>query len=329
MFRMTAAIIALLGSSALAEPVNLDNFVRAETDTAIRVALERAKLNTFVHTRAAASVDDQIVIRMNRDTLYSMAVLDLENPATVTLPDTDGRYMSLHVINQDHYMFVLTDPGEHVLTADNVGSRYAYLIVRTFADPQDDADIAAANAAQDGLAISGGGAGPFAAPDWDQDQLSAFRSALNDVAKLGMDASYAFGTRDQVKPVYHLVGAASGWGGLPRKAAFYVVGSVADTAGTAHSVTVQDVPVDAFWSISVYNAGGFFEKNDRGAYSFNNITAKANDDGSFTINFGGCDDDRINCLPITAGWNYVARMYQPRAGILDGSWTFPVPEPIQ
>jgi hypothetical protein len=41
-------------------------------------------------------------IRMNRDTLYSAAVLDLSSPATVTLPETGGRYMGMRVINQDH-----------------------------------------------------------------------------------------------------------------------------------------------------------------------------------------------------------------------------------
>ena len=37
------------------------------------------------------------------------------SPATVTLPDTGDRYMSLHVINQDHYMFAVTEPGRHKL----------------------------------------------------------------------------------------------------------------------------------------------------------------------------------------------------------------------
>ena len=50
-----------------------------------------------------------------------------------------------------------------------------------------------------------------------------------------------------------------------------------------------NVPVDAFWSVSVYNAKGYFEKNDRNAYSVNDVTAKKNADGSVTIQFGGCD----------------------------------------
>jgi hypothetical protein len=90
---------------------------------------------------------------------------------------------------------------------------------------------------------------------------------------------------------------------------------------------VRDVPVDGFWSISVYNADGFFERNDRDAYSVNNITATRDADGSITVHFGGCGDERPNCLPITDGWNYIVRLYRPRSEILDGSWRFPSIEP--
>ena len=94
-----------------------------------------------------------------------------------------------------------------------------------------------------------------------------------------------------------------------------------------YQITVGDVPVDGFWSISVYNADGFFERNDRDAYSVNNITATPNPDGTITVSFGGCADDRPNCLPIVDGWNYAVRLYRPRPEIVDGSWTFPTAAP--
>jgi hypothetical protein len=97
--------------------------------------------------------------------------------------------------------------------------------------------------------------------------------------------------------------------------------------GGDYKLTVRDVPVDGFWSISVYNADGFFERNDRDAYTIDNITATPNDDGSITVHFGGCGDGRPNCLPITDGWNYIVRLYRPRSQVLDGSWTFPSIEP--
>ena len=88
------------------------------------------------------------------------------------------------------------------------------------------------------------------------------------------------------------------------------------------------MPVDAFWSITVYNVQGYIEGNELGSYSFNGVSAKRNDDRSYTIHFGACEDGRVNCLPITEGWNYTARLYEPREEILNGSWTFPNPVPL-
>ena len=99
-----------------------------------------------------------------------------------------------------------------------------------------------------------------------------------------------FGTRERVDPVRHLIGTAIGWGGLPEKDAFYLNITPAKNDGaTVYRVNVKDVPVDGFWSISVYNAEGYFQPNQHDAYSLNNITALKDADGSVTIQFGGCD----------------------------------------
>ncbi len=310
--------------------VTIDNFVRAESDHMIRANMEAFGLSfgTFFHLRNPTTPDNQPVIRMNQDTLYSATVLDLSKPVKVTLPEVGGRYMSMHVVSQDHYMLVESEPGTYELTEDSVGTRFAYVTVRTFYNAGDPADLPKAHAAQDKILISGGGSGPFEAPNWNSADLAAARKALSDLAVLGFDASYAFGTKDEVRPIDHLVGAAAGWGGLPRTAAMYVVSSVAKNDGqTPHAVTVKDVPVDAFWSITVYNADGYLEANELGVNSYNNFSAQPNADGSYTIHFGG-DPKSKNYLPISAGWNYSVRMYQPGAEILDGSWRFPAPQPV-
>src|SRR5262245_14372500 len=92
-------------------------------------------------------------------------------------------------------------------------------------------------------------------------------------------------------------------------------------------LTVGNVPVDGFWSISVYKAHGYFEKNPYDAYSVNNLTGRKGVDGSMTVQFGGCDGKIPNCLPITKGWNYIVRLYRPRAEILNGTWKFPEAQP--
>ena len=310
------------------QDVNIANFARAESDVAIKKIIDLAGLGTWVHNRAPTPIDNQPVIRMNRDTLYSGAVLDLSEPATVVLPDAGGRYQSLQVINQDHYSFSKIEPGRYDLTAEAVGGRYAYLIVRTFMDADDPDDVTAANEVQDALAIEGGGSGPLDIPDWNLEQLATARDALNTLAKLGGSNVGAFGSKQETDPITHLVWTAAGWGGMPLANTYADLGSVARNDGTPHVLTVKDVPVREFWSVIVYDANGFIPANDVGVYSYNNVTAEPNADGSITIHFGG-DPDQVNYLPITDGWNYAIRMYEPEPEILDGTWTFPPIEPAE
>jgi hypothetical protein len=95
----------------------------------------------------------------------------------------------------------------------------------------------------------------------------------------------------------------------------------------AQSPGSHDVPVDGFWSGSVYNTQKYFKQNPFNAYSLNNITAKKGADGSVSLQFGGCDGKIPNCLPIINGWNYVVRLYRPRADILNGTSKFPEAQP--
>ncbi len=95
-----------------------------------------------------------------------------------------------------------------------------------------------------------------------------------------------------------------------------------------HTLSVGDVPVDGFWSVTVYNQDGYLSPNPQNGYSFNNVTAQKSPDGNTTIQFGGCDGEVPNCLPITPGWNYTVRLYRPQQQILAGSWTFPDAEPV-
>jgi hypothetical protein len=160
-------------------------------------------------------------------------------------------------------------------------------------------------------------------PDYEQSSFDRTRQAVLSLAA-GLQSSNAmFGTKDEVNPVHHLLGTAAGWGGLPATEATYVGVTPGLPVGRYELRVPDDVPVDAFWSISVYNAAGYFEPNPSGRYSVNSVTGARDPDGSTTVRFGDHGPDAANAIPITEGWNYLVRLYRPRAEILDGTWTFP------
>jgi hypothetical protein len=268
---------------------------------------------------------------MNRDTLYSAAVFDLDaGPVTITLPDAGKRFLSMQVINQDHYTPMVVYGGSHTLTRAKIGSRYVLTAVRILADPSNPQDIREAVKLQDAIKVNQRGVGTFEIPAWDAATQKTVRDALNVLADSLPDKSRMFGAKGDVDPVRYLLGAASAWGGNPDKDAIYlnVVPKVND-GKTVHRLTVKDVPVDAFWSVSVYNAQGYFERNELNAYALNSLTATKSSDGSVTIQFGGCDGKVTNCLPVPPGWNYMVRLYRPQATILKGTWKFPEAQPVK
>ncbi|HEY1179939.1 MAG TPA: DUF1214 domain-containing protein, partial [Phytomonospora sp.] len=213
-------------------------------------------------------------------------------------------------------------PGEYEITADRFGTPYVVLAARILVDPADPADLAAVAAIQDRIVLTGDGATPFAYPEYDGTSLDDTRDALLSLARNLSGFDRAFGARDDVDPVRHLIGTAAGWGGLPAAEASYIGVDPRLPAGR-HELTVTDVPVDGFWSISVYNAKGFFEPNDRDAYTVNSITGVPDPDGSITVRFGDHPPRTPNAIPTPEGWNYLVRLYRPRPEILDGTWTFP------
>jgi hypothetical protein len=74
-FGVCFAILSIAAASAAAEQsesvmVNADNFVRAETAAQFDTSLKQTKgaVNEWLHFRTPAPIDQQTVIRMNRDT---------------------------------------------------------------------------------------------------------------------------------------------------------------------------------------------------------------------------------------------------------------------
>jgi hypothetical protein len=313
-----------VSTSSAADPVEVTvlNFVRAESDAQLKGYTDKTGgIGKFLHLREPYSLEDQTTIRVNRDTLYSLGTFDLTTPVTITKPESPDRFISMMTVSQDHSI----PPTEHgsgdfTLTQDTVGTRYVFVIFRIFADPNDPTDMKAAHALQNKIKVKQESAGTLELPNWDEKSLTTTRENINDLTKGLSDTSDWFGEVGKVDSLKHLIGAAWGRGANTRESAIYVGATPEKNDGkTPYVLKVpKDVPVDGYWSVTVYNAKGYIDINKSNAYAFNSVTAKPDSDGGFTIHFGG-DEGQLNHLPIMEGWNYLVRLYQPKKALIEGA----------
>lgn len=310
-------------------PVTIDNYNRAQSDVYFAFTAKSGGFGKFRHGRDLAPIGPGGIIRPNRDTLYSLAVFDLDaGPVTISLPDPGKHFMAMQVANEDQYTQpVYYGAGRHTLTREMIGTRYAGVVVRVLVDPRDKNDLQQIHSLQDAIKVSQQNPGTFQIPNWDEASRRQVQAALLQLGTTIADTRRMYGANEnEVDPVRHVIGSAMLWGGAPEKDALYLLITPERNDGaTIYRLTVRDVPVDGFWSVTVYNTEGYIEPNKYGAYSVNSYTATKGVDGSVTVQFGGCDGAIFNCLPIMKGWNYTVRLFRPRSEILDGSWKFPSP----
>jgi len=254
-------------------PVTWRNYTRADTDFYFKGYADKGGFGKFFHTREVVPIDEQVVIAMNRDTMYSVGVFDLTTPLTIMKPDTGDRFQSFQIIDEDQYTSeVVYKPGKYIFKQKSIGTRYVCVIVRTLVDSSDPADVKKVIQIQDSIKVSQSSPGKFEIPNWDQAGLEKMRDAINVLAATMKDADGAYGNRDEVDPVKFLMGCAIGWGGNPAYAAKYLNKFPTGNDGKiAYTVKLKDVPVDGFWSVSIYNKERFFEQNKYNSYSINSV----------------------------------------------------------
>lgn len=328
---MTSSVVSAQTTASLTELVTVENYNRAQTDVNFAGVVKTGGFGKFRHGRELAPPAQQGIVRPNRDTLYSFAIVDLDaGPATTTLPDAGKHFMGMQVVNQDQYTrATYYGAGTHTLTRAAIGTRYAIAVVRFLVDFSIKEDVRQVHALQDAITFSQGRPGTFEIPNWDPASLKKVQAALLGLGTTLSDTRRMFGaSENDVDPVKHLIGSAMLWGGYPEKDALYLPVTPARNDGsTIHKLSIGDVAVDGFWSLTVYNSEGYLQPNPDNAYSVNSITAKKGPDGAVMIQFGGCDGKIQNCLPIMPGWNYTVRLFRPRAEILEGIWKFPLAQP--
>jgi hypothetical protein len=312
--------------------VTPDNFVRAETDMQFMTVVKRGGFGRLVHDREFPPAGRQPTPWADADILRSRGVFDLElGPVEITLPPAGSRFMSIEGLDEDHYtLSMFYGAGTYSFSFDNVSTRYMLIVVRMRVDPASRADMAAVHALQDGIGVARQGGGRFVIPNWDPVSQAKVRVALQLLGNTIDGDERTFGGRGEVDPVRHLIGTATQWDRCPpREIACLLTVPRHNDGNISYCLSVGHVPVDGFWSLTVYDSSGHFLSDEHAARTVNSHGGERDSDGTMRIQFGGCVQGRGNCLQIARGWCYVVRMYRPRAEILGGKWRFPEAELVR
>jgi len=287
--------------------VTQDNFPQAYTNMRLGAIIQKAGgINTFFEMPVPSSIpENQFVVRMNRDTFYSVSVIDMSSDNVyVTVPETD-QYVSTQIVDENHEtQLMIYGSGRHKITAKTT---HAFVIVRALED-----------AARRNLVIEAGSAKPFVVKEWDMESFHAVDKAGN-IAFKNYDQSKAFGNKESGQTDYmNYVGAAGGWGGAMVEDNIYQTSSYFDATG-CYEMTFVDPEAKSFWSATVYNADGRMF-NDKANIS-SEMNPVKNADGTFTLHFG-CNDQPNN-IPIAEGnstgkFNVLMRHYNPSDQVNNG-----------
>jgi hypothetical protein len=309
--------------------VTPETYIRAESDRQFGVVAKMAGgVNRFYHFRRPTPLDKQNVVRMNRDTLYSMGIVDTSQGATITVPELPrDRYVSVYLVDNDHYCpFVIYTSGTHELPGD---TQYLGVGVRIQAfNPKDEDEIALINALQDRFIIEANSAEPLPELKWDLESLQALTDQYEKESAHYRSFTGMMGPRGRVDEKTRHIVAAAGWGLFPEWDATYLNYSGGHDYRVCHQATYLVPENGAFWSITVYGNDGFM-KSDNNIVNSSNV--KLNADGSFSVHFGslGACGEVPNRLDTTEGWNYIMRIYRPGKAVLEGAYKLPAAKPVK
>ena len=288
--------------------VTQDNFPQAYTNLRFAAVLKKVGSVNKFFTMPVPPSDPakQFVVRMNRDTPYSISVVDMSSDEVyITIPETD-RYVTIQVVDENHETQpMIYGSGRHQISAK---TDFAFVIVRAL-----EGDI------RNNLVIEAGSANPFKVKKWDMESFQIIEKEGNLDFSDGYDQSKAFGNKESGQTAYmNYVGAAGGWGGAMVEDNIYQTSQYFDADG-CYEMTFVNPESKFFWSATVYNADGRMF-NDLANVS-SDLNPVQNEDGTYTIRFG-CEGQPNN-IPIMEGnttgkFNVLMRHYGPSEMVSNG-----------
>jgi hypothetical protein len=298
------------------------------------------------------------IVRSNNDTLYKTAFVYLGNGPVVLRSnspskerfssfqlqdDRNANYRNIIGPDGSYTLYHGEKPGTITGEAVEVPSLLSAVITRIeVKDPNDATDMAGAQAVFDGITIEG----PTISEMPKVDVLSGFDEQVVQEANKRMDetaASVPFSEMivgpgqepgKDVPYLYHSAGTKVGWGGPATSHSAYdsmftdASGATLEGSKGDYVLVTEAPPVNAFWSITVYDSTtGRLHPNDDDRYHINDTTAVKNEDGTYTFRFKvKCEEGDVNCLEVPAGpFDVAARYYLPEPEIMSGKWKMPHP----
>lgn len=288
--------------------VTQDNFPKAYTNMRLAAVLKKTGgVNKFFSMPVPSSIpEEQFVVRMNRDTPYSVSVIDMSSDDVyVTVPETD-QYVTVQIVDENHETQpMIYGSGRHKITAK---TDHAFVIVRAL-----EGDI------RDNLVIETESAKPFVVKYWEMESFKAVDKAGNIDFSDGYDQSKAFSNSESGQTAYmNYVGAAGGWGGAMVQDNIYQTSQYLDADG-CYEMTFKDPEAKYFWSATVYNGDGRMFNDVANISSALNPVKNA--DGTYTVRFGCAGQP--NNIPIVEGnttgkFNVLMRHYGPSEKVSNG-----------
>jgi hypothetical protein len=196
-------------------------------------------VNRLYHFRRPTPLDKQNIVRMNRDTLYSMAVVDTSKGATIIFPVIpNDRYISVYLIDNDHYCpLVIYSGGTHELPKD---TKYLGIGVRIqVLNPADVDEIALVNKLQDQFIVKANSADPLPEFQWDLQSLKELTVRYEKESAQYSSWRGMMGPRGKVDEKTRHIAAAAAWGLFPEWDATYLNYNGGHDYRICHKATYQ------------------------------------------------------------------------------------------
>lgn len=293
-------------------PVTAENFTDVEAEVNFYKWVKKDAMNKLFHLTQLTPAGPMPTVRMNRDTLYSAALVDASNGFKVHMPD-QGIYTSALVIDQKGYsQDYIWQSGTHKVNINKENGDFVWVLFRVGLEK----GMEKALQAQKTVAISDMGNKVWTPKNYDKAQYQKLHDQyMNEAINSGMFMQYG-SDASRIDMKAKRLSDAAGWGGMDFGINNYQISKNMD-GDACYSTTFEDPKAEEFWSFTMYDADGWLlpinEKN-----VLNSRDAVPNKDGTYTVRFN-CGEDAVNNLQTTEkvfgfAWRVYGSSYKVRAG---------------